>query len=221
MSLHIGSNNIVDIRRGSTKIAKVYHGSDLVWGYIPGQVLFESSTAQTTTLYVKCRCKLSFILVGGGGGGARAAGSSQQLGNQNACAGGGSGAYVYGTKEFTAGTYTIVVGAVGETQNYGSFRSGTAPSGGNSSFGGQIANGGSGGYVTGGLGANAATAGTGGEAVYSSGLNGINGNKGTEKAYSGYDTGAGIGGTSVYGGYGKGGNSDANGTNGYVKIVAV
>lgn len=190
MTLHVGTDNIVDIRKNG-KISKVYKGSDLVWGYPSGKVLFENSTGGTYTLTVKYRCKLYIQAVGGGGGG-----HTDGAGYHPYNYGGGSGAYIYGTKEVAAGTYTIVVGkvATGNTN------------GGDSSVFGEIAGGGK--------------ASTGGGGVAVTTLSYINGNNG------GFgNVWEGPGGASVYGGYGTGMTANngglSGGTNGYVKITAI
>lgn len=208
MTLHIGSNNIVDIRKGNQKIAKVYHGSDLVWGYVPGKVLFEKSVAGTYTLYVKCRCKLYIQAVGGGGGGSHhlAATTADNWWYQNS--GGGSGGYIHGTVEVTAGTYTIVVGGMG-TQ----VANGQASGGGNTTVFGQTAGGGGGGS------SGAGTGGAGGR--NSTTLASVNGNGG-EYSATGYSDPDRAGGASVYGGYGAGRTShNYGGSDGYVKITAI
>lgn len=217
MTLHIGNNNIVDIRYGNQKIAKVYKGSDLVWGYVPGKVLFETSTPGTYSLYVKCRCKLDIKIVGAGGGG----GHGFMVAGQNyywwSSGGGGSGAYVHGIKEVTAGTYTLVVGrgGAGEYKNPGG---GVGSAGGSSSAFGQTAGGGKGGRGNGWV-AETDLGGAGGTA--STTLSYTNGKKGA----GAYNSSSGCaGGASVYGGYGAGAaaNSSApRGGNGYIKIVAV
>lgn len=226
MTLHIGDDNIVDIRKGDTKIAKVYHGSDLVWGYIPGQVLFESSTPGTYQLYVKCRCKLDIKIVGAGGG-ATSWGAYYSNGyTWNASGGGGSGAYIHGTKEVFAGTYTIVVGKGGNGYDRRGLISGWnyAEDGTDSSAFGQVAGGGKGGSAL-----NGGFGGDGG--VASTTLTGVNGEKGGNM---GYVVGANAypiqninGGASKYGGYGAGGYianqslDNYDGKNGYVRIVAI
>lgn len=203
MSLHIGSNNIVDIRRGNQKIAKVYKGSDLVWGYVPGQVLFESSTPGTYTIRIKCRCKLYVQAVGAGGGRQSTAYPIQGVWHYWSGSG-GSGAYVYGNKEVYAGTYTITVGA--------GTAGGATADGGNSVVFGEVAGGGK----TGTSWAGGASGGAGGTA--STTLNFINGNSGGR-----WTDGHGAGGASVYGGYGTGASSNdgAASVGGYVKITAI
>lgn len=202
MSLHIGSDNIVDIRFGNEKIAKVYKGEDLVYGYVPGDVLFESSTPGTYQIYIKCRCKLYIQAVGGGGGRSSTAYPIQGVWHYWSGSG-GSGAYVYGNKEVYAGTYTIVVGA-GTT-------AGATANGGDSVVFGEVAGGGKTGTSSPGNSAG----GAGG--IASTTLNFINGNNGGRWTDS-----HGPGGASVYEGYGEGaGSDDGAGVGGYVKITAI
>lgn len=203
MSLHIGDKNIVDIRRGDKKIAKVYKGDKLVWGYTPEQVLFESSTPGTYPIYIKCRCKLYIHVVGAGGGRSSTAYPIQGVWHYWA-ASGGSGAYVYGVKEVTAGNYTITVGA--------GTSAGATANGGNSSVFGEVAGGGK----TGTSSAGNSTGGAGG--IASTTLNFINGNNGGR-----WTDGHGPGGASVYEGYGEGARSNDGSASvgGYVKIVAI
>ena len=222
MTLHIGNDNIVDIRYGNQKIAKVYKGSDLVWGYVPGEVLFESDEAGTYPLYVKCRCKLYIQLVGAGGGGAVTWYYDRAY--NFARAGGGSGAYVNGIIELSAGTYNVVVGAGaggGGNVHAGLSQGGT---GGSSSFGGQVAGGGGGGATWFNGTVSGTQASNGAAGVAQTTVDFVNGNQGGAFQNSwGVDPGT-YGGASVYGGYGAGSGSDAPsiyGGSGYVKIVAI
>lgn len=206
MTLHIGSDNIVDIRYGNQKIKKVYKGSDLVWGYVPGKVLFETSVAGTYTLYVKCRCKLEIWAVGGGSGGCHRlqATTAQNWWYDNFS--GGSGGYIHGVKEVYAGTYTLKVGAGGPGGNAGN------NAGGNTTVFGETAGGGtsSGWKYVGSGGTNTTTL-----------SQSVKGNNGIGSS-TGYSDPTNAGGASVYGGYGAGGNShDSPGGSGYLKIVAV
>lgn len=118
-------------------------------------------------------------------------------------AGGGSGAYVYGVKEITEGTYDIVVGKGGHAPIVSS-----GQDGGDSSVFGEIAGGGKNGNQS------TTTGGAGGTATTT--LKYINGNKG-----GGGNGWAAKGGESVYQGYGKGGSASGNakdGGDGYAKI---
>lgn len=226
MTLHIGNDNIVDIRYGSQKIAKVYKGSDLVWGYTPGKVLLEESTNGTYTLYVKCRCKLDVKIVGAGGGAASWGGYYSNGYTWNASGGGGSGGYIHGIIEVQAGTYTITVGKGGSGKRNAGIgaQAITAGTGGQSSAFGQIAGGGKGGSA-----GNDGTGGAGGGV--STTLTGENGNSGGGMAHvvalNAYPIQNISGGASKYGGYGRGGYitsqslTNYNGTDGYIKIVAV
>lgn len=220
MTLHIGDDNIVDIRKGNTKIAKVYHGSDLVWGYVPGKVLFESSTPGAYSLYVKCRCKLAVIIVGAGGGGACQGSYYTNNYTVNVSAGGGSGAYINGIIEVYAGTYQVVVGGAGGYVKYvNAGQEAVGGNGGASSVFGQVAGGGFGGH------ANTADGGGNGGVVQTitSGINGIKGSKsGQVVVWGDYPAVECAGGSSRYGGYGAGGNGNGTAaTGGYIKIVAI
>lgn len=220
MTLHVGDKNIVDVRYGNAKIARIYKGGNLLYGYQPSEVLFESSTAGTYQLYVKCRCKLSFIAVGGGGGGSCNGTYYANNITANVGGGGGSGAYVYGTLEVFAGTYTITVGSAGSfgrgVNNVPPIRGSDGTS---SVVFGQVAGGGGGS-----LGNSGGYGGSAGIAQTAYGF--VNGNVGTLSpvypAVGGYPLITAAGGASVYNGYGLGGNGDSTpATGGYVKITAV
>ena len=107
--------------------------------------------------------------------------------------GGGSGAYVYGSKTLSVGSYTAIVGAAGSGSS----------NGGDSSFDGEIAGGGK--------------ASTNGGGVATTTLSYINGNNGSFG-----NVWAGTGGASVYPPYGNGATANNGGlsgqTNGYVLI---
>lgn len=227
MSLHIGDKNIVDIRRGETKIARVYKGNTLVWGYTPGEVLFDSSSSGPGIypLYVKCRCKLEVKLVGGGGGCASFGGYYSNNYTLNSSGGGGAGAYVHGIIEVQSGNYNIVVGSGGDgVRAAGVVGQQIAYDGTNTSVFGQTAEGGKGGKA-----GNDGTGGAGG--VYSTILTGEEGGEGGSMPYvvarNSYPIQDISGGASLYGGYGAGGYIEGgslenyNGSDGYVKIVAV
>lgn len=225
MSLHIGTKNIVDIRKGTKKIARVYKGDKLVWGYFPNEVLFESSTPGTHTLYVKCRCKLHIDVVGAGGGAASWGGYYSNGVTINSSGGGGSGGYISGNIEIQPGTYTVIVGAGGSGDRSSGIavRQAEASNGGESSVFGQIAYGGIGGYTS-----NDGYGGAGG--TCDTVLTGVEGNSGgSMKSVARYDYQIQniSGGASKYGGYGAGGyienNSldNYNGLSGYVKITAI
>lgn len=152
MAIYKEGKRLVKLWKGAEKIARVYKGSELIFGYPPETLLFEQSTAGTYTLTLDYDTKCHIEIVGGGGGWL----SIPQHGYYY---GGGSGAYIKGEAMIPAGTYTIVVGAGSRTSD-----------GEDSSFYNQIAGGGKGG---------AATNAGGTPTVTLSGLTGINGNEGT------------------------------------------
>ena len=165
--IYKGSEQIQDIYIGGTKIEEIYHGSELVYGsgYPTGTVLFESGTPGTYTLVVDKRCTARLNMCGAGGNG-----STIHMG--------GSGGYIYGNLEITAGTYTIVVGAAGGGNS--SFKENVAGGGGNASNHGD----GSGGTCV----------------VVSSGLTGSNGTSGsTTGRINGYGAGGSFVGTGASG----------------------
>lgn len=117
-------------------------------------------------------------MVGAGGAGSVFTNYSEYYMSHN----GGSGAYVYGSKQITSGNYQIVVGAGG---TFPGNNAGQGGSGGNTTFDGEIAGGGVGG-ISGGY-SNPGHNGAGGTATTT--LSYVNGNSS---------------GTSTYGDYGKG-----------------
>lgn len=210
MPVYYGNKEVKEVYYGSTEIKSVYYGSTKVYSgkYPSGTVLFESSTPGTYTLSVEHNQTLSIILVGAGGKGAY---YRRNTGWLLSAAGGGSGAYVHGSLNVSRGNYTIVVGSA---------------NGGNSSAFNNIARGGGNGVATG-TGSSDVTGGSGGTYTVTSGITGENGNVGgTDRR--GLQPSA-SGGASKYSGYGAGGSASVaasggyanNGTNGYVKIVAV
>jgi hypothetical protein len=145
--------------------------------------------------------RVEYLIVGGGGGG----------GGWSTAGGGGAGGLLQSVTKFSAGTYTVTVGAGGTRGDTGSSRKGS--NGGNSQFGASLVvyggggggantgdlnglNGGSGG---GGFQGNGAT-GIGGSGVADQGNNGGNGGGGWR---SGSGGGAGAAGTPGVGGYGS------------------
>ena len=182
MPIYKGSVKQKDIYIGSTKIGKVYKGSQLVYqSKLPaGQVIFESATPGTYTITIPNTQTYHIDLVGGGGGGWSFWGGSYN---------GGSAAYIYGDTLLTKGTYTLVIGSGG----YGTTNGRDAGNGTSSSFIGNIA-----GY---GEGASGNDKGYGGTAtVVSSGLVGQNG---ARNSTAGWINGYGAGGSA--------GNSGVNG----------
>lgn len=155
---------------------------------ISPKIIIERSVAGTQTITIPVDGRYNIKLVGGGGGG-----HTDGAGVHPYNYGGGSGAYVYGIKTLTAGTYTIVVGAAGAGNS----------DGGNTSFAGEIAGGGK--------------KSTGGGGVATTTLSYINGNNGSFG-----NVWAGNGGASVYNGYGTGATANNGGlsgqTAGYIRI---
>ena len=155
---------------------------------ISPKIIIERSEAGTQEITIPVDGRYDIKLVGGGGGG-HTDGASVHPYNY----GGGSGAYVYGIKTLTAGTYTIVVGAAaaGDTN------------GGDTSFDGEIAGGGK--------------RSTGGGGVATTTLSYINGNN--CKLGNVYPS---IGGAPVYENYGRGATANNGGlygqTAGYIRI---
>ena len=175
-------------------------------------VIFESSGAGTYNVNITKNGIYQIWMVGGGAGGAQHYKYWHFVTGQTEIvyqgAGGGSGAYITGTIELTKGTYSVTVGAGGS----GMYSSGTSTggAGGNTTAFGQTAGGGSShGW---------STAGPGGTYTKNKGtLTGTNGKEG-DYGFNGV-----AGGASLYGGYGKGGDtqkkSASNGGNGYIKIT--
>ena len=168
------------------------------------KTVIDTATAGTYTFNVAKDRTAKIILVGGGGGGG-AAWSGHAAGS-----GAGSGACVYIKAKLATGTYTITNGAAGL------YASGN---GGNSTLVKDgvtliTASGGAGG------GGGGNPPGVGGTYSISDGLEvekemvAGNGNTGTQGTlYTG-----GVGGASLYGGYGRGGNDRADGVAGYIFV---
>lgn len=179
MAIYKEGKRLVKLWKGAEKIARVYKGSELIFGYPPETLLFEQSTAGTYTLTLDYDVKCHIEIVGGGGGG-------WVLPAHSIFYGGGSGAYIHGEAIIPAGTYEIVVGGGGNGQ----------ADGGDSSFYNQIAGKGHWG-----------SSGSGGTPTITlSGLTGENGNGGSnsgggKSAYDNTSNGYGAGG---YGAPGKG-----------------
>lgn len=190
-------------------ISEIYNGSDLVYSskYPSGTVLFEKGTAGTYTLTVKKDCTVSVRMIGGGGGGAHSDSYGAWSNNQT----GGSAGMITGTISLAKGTYTIVVGGVGEgrySSNGGGGATSSATAGGATTFNGNSANGGGGAYTHTGYFDSRGRAGAAGTtSVVTSGLSGSNGAAGSA--------------TSRWGSYGGGGSAGANGQSGYCSITVV
>jgi hypothetical protein len=181
--------------------------------YEQGQVLFESTTPQTTNFTISETIDANVFVVAGGGG---AAGWGRSIG-------GGSGSGFIGRIIIPAGTYSISVGnGAGGTNIDNDGSTGAGGTGGQSKIGNLVITyGGTGGRVgrdhfDGGIGGAIPTVNA---EVISTNLK-VAGNNGSR-----IHSGSAPGGNSVYGGYGTGGsavnNSGKAGTAGYVKIVFV
>jgi hypothetical protein len=101
--------NPVQPEKIARKIARVYKGSTLVYGYAPNSTIFEQATAGDYSLDIKVDGYYQLWLVGGGGGGAFNA-----SGNSGSSAAGNSGGYVNVKAYLKKGSYTITVGAGGK-----------------------------------------------------------------------------------------------------------
>ena len=145
--------------------------------------------------------RVEYLIVGGGGGG----------GGWSTAGGGGAGGLLQSVTKFSAGTYTVTVGAGGTRGDTGSSRKGS--NGGNSQFGASLIvyGGGGGGANTGDL--NGLNGGSGGGGFQGNGATGIggsgvadqgnNGGNGGGGWISGSGGGAGAAGTPGVGGYGS------------------
>lgn len=174
-------------------------------GYPSGYAAYESSTPGTYTFNVAQSGVYDIHLVGGGGGGYR--GAWAEGGHWLwTSAGGGSGAYVHWWQYLTAGAYSVTVGAAGSSSSsYGV----SAGNGGNTVFLSQTAGGGIGGHG----GGYYPVGGSGG--TYSTSYTGTNGNPGDTSGMAGTANG----GSSVYSGYGAGGNgAPSAGNNGAIVL---
>ena len=145
--------------------------------------------------------RIEYLIVAGGGGG----------GGWSTAGGGGAGGLLQSVTKFSAGTYTVTVGAGGTRGDNGSSRKGS--NGGNSQFGASLIayGGGGGGANTGDF--NGLNGGSGGGGFQGSGATGIggsgvadqgnNGGNGGGSWRSGSGGGAGAAGTPGVGGYGS------------------
>lgn len=100
--------NPVQPEKIGRKIARIYKGSTLVYGYGINEVIFEQSAAGDYSLDIKVDGYYQLWLVGGGGGGA-----FNSSGNSGSSAAGNSGGYVNVKAYLKKGSYTITVGAGG------------------------------------------------------------------------------------------------------------
>jgi len=216
MPVYFGnSNKIKEMYYGRTKIKEAYYGSTLVYKsthYKPNEVIYESSTAGSTTLNLLDNGKYEVICIAGGGGGKQFKYGSD-ITDPIINYGGGSGSGFDCILQLTSGSYTVTVGAAGVRNTDHSTTS--SGSGGNSRFGTSYAYGGGGGKYN--------AVGPKGEApsitytIISTTFNKA-GNNGTRDVGS-----TAAGGASVYDntatGYGAGGRSNQNGHAGYVKVI--
>lgn len=194
MPIYVGSQKIKDIYYGGVKIGKIYRGNTLVYtslAYPIDTVIYESSTAGTSTVELEKGIYEVYCIAGGGGG-------HQQ--SVYVYSGGGSGSGYTGQIKIPKGSYQIIVGAGGQ----GGRMSGT--NGGDSSIGSLITAYGGG-------------AGSGGRGAGGS-IPTLNATEVSSTLMSAGNNGSRYGpGASVYGSYGAGGSSSNNGSSGYVKIV--
>lgn len=196
MSIHYNGQNIKEMYYNGQKISEAYYNNEKVFssGIAPGTVVFESSTVGTYSVEIPVNGRYEVTLVGGGGYG------FQQINSSffSYASGGGSGACFQGILQLSKGTYTITVGGTTTAFNI------SAGLGGD----GSIDSGGSGGVL------NTSQA----SSIISSTIV-SNGNSGGRDLRSTTTVFA-YGGASLYGGYGKGADSNANNkTNGYIKII--
>ena len=189
--------------------------------YANGTVLFESSTAGSSTLDIlvaTAYCNL--ICVGGGGGGRTYVYSFGSSTKYCHAAGGGSGGYSTDYAQVSNGVSISVGSAAGRSSG-----TGTASSGGSSSVGSILsAGGGVGGYIKNAASSSGSHGGAGGSGTTT------NGNSGSYQFNSSGTYANGAGGASVYSSYGRGcsvrqgpsgsGSTTTASTAGYVKITA-
>ena len=180
-------------------LKQIYYGNKLVFQM--NNAMFESNTPGTYTITIPLAGYYSIQLVGGGGGGSFAHYNLWEGGNI-----GGSGAMCDGVIKLDVGVYTIVVGSGGT----GAFQTDTgrkaqASNGGDTTFYGISAGGGSGSWTHAGYGSWSGRNGDGGTYVVSGSVSGQNGISGST--------------TGWINNYGAGGGSrGGNGTGGYAKI---
>jgi hypothetical protein len=238
MPIYVGSQKIKDIYYGGVKIGKIYRGNTLVYtslAYPSDTIVYESSTAGTSTVELEKGIYEVYCIAGGSGGAAVGGTSTARA----VAVGGASGSGFIGKVRLNEGTYRIVVGAGGAGSS-GAYRyTATSVKGGDSFIGNLvIARAGDvsleklitayGGESSTTNGNNIAIAGNGGAvpsvntSIISQTLNKA-GNQGNIVRYWATSTA----GASVYGSYGAGGASTAlngggtheDGSSGYIKIV--
>lgn len=238
MPIYVGSQKIKDIYYGGVKIGKIYRGNTLVYtslAYPIDTVIYESSTAGTSTVELK-EGIYEVYCIAGGSGGAAVGGTST---NRAIAVGGASGSGFIGKVRLNKGTYKITVGAGGAGSS-GAYRyTATSVKGGDSSIGNLVitragevsleilvkAYGGESSTTNG---TNIAVAGNGGAvpsvntSIISQTLNKAGNQGNIVRRWATSTAGA-----SVYGSYGAGGASTAysgrgtheDGSSGYIKIV--
>lgn len=205
-------------------VKRIYKGSQLIWGYNPSEVVFQSSTAGTYTVSIAISGYYNVTVVGGGSGGAYVYSSKFSDGR----ASGGSGAGFKGVVYLSAGNHTIKVGAGGAGRAYESNgqSSATSTAGGQSSIDSIVVAGG-GGSAKAGIHGATQTAGAGGTLTYDSSkvqskTLATNGNTGTTVYGSNITGASSVLSETTYGAGGNAGNSyTTSGENGYVLITAV
>lgn len=114
MASYIGSTLCKDFYIGSTKLKELYCGSTLIYKskIDPGQVILESSTATTSTIFIPSTQNYEVTMVGGGAGGTCCsdnADSWYKIGQSS----GGSGGYIKAIVKLQKGIYNYSVGAGG------------------------------------------------------------------------------------------------------------
>lgn len=239
MPIYVGSQKIKDIYYGGVKIGKIYRGNTLVYTSLASPIdtiVYESSTAGTSTVELEEGIYEVYCIAGGSGGAAVGGTSTARA----VAVGGASGSGFIGKVRLNKGTYRIAVGAGGAGSS-GAYRyTATSVEGGNSSIGKLVMTRASevslknlvkayGGESSTTNGKDIAIAGNGGAVpsvntsiIISQTLNKA-GNQGNIVRYWATSTA----GASVYGSYGAGGASTAlngggtheDGSSGYIKIV--
>lgn len=111
MTLFAGSDQIFNIHKGPDRFYRIYKGADLIWrAYKINELVYEKTTAGSDTINIIMPGLYRVRLVGGGAGGAF--NSSGNSGSE--AAGNGGGAFI-GTVYLLKGTYSINVGAGGSS----------------------------------------------------------------------------------------------------------
>lgn len=196
MSIHLNGQNIKELYYNGQKIKEAYYNGEKVLssGITPGTIVFESSTVGTYSVEIPVNGRYEVTLVGGGGSG------SQEINSSffSYASGGGSGACFQGVLQLSKGTYTVTVGGTTVAFNI------SAGLGGD----GVRASGGSGGVLDTSQASSIISS-----TISSNGNSGGHDHRSTTKVFA-------YGGSSLYGGYGKGSDSNTNNkTNGYIKII--